>query len=458
MWIIFLAENAILIIIGGTTMANTKTLAEMEQSVPDSDARKRLAAFFDENSFKELDKFLSAEGEVSSVIAGAGDVYGLTVYAFAQDVSVKGGAVNKSAAMKIKRVYELAAKNGSPVVGFFDSKGGDINEGMAVLSAYGDIMKASAKISGVVPQIAVVTGVCAGCAAMIAAMADVVIATEKSELFLTAPFNNEDGKLEGAGSALNAAKAGVVQILAKDADDAAAKAKALIAVLPENNLAVGFNDGPENDAAITASLKGAELVAAVAQKGSVIELGEKFGTAAYTALGAVSGYTAAFVATDKAAKLTSADCAKIARFVQLADLFSIPVVTLVNTEGFEGSSAAELAGSVRDCARLAQVYATATTVKVNVVVGKAFGAAFAAFDGADMSYAWENAQIAPMNPEAGKAFMGEELVMDPFAAASLGMIDGVIDPANTRDAVSGALAMCGSKNESFARKRANYTF
>lgn len=453
-----MAEYAILIIIGGTTMANSKTLAEMEQSVPDSDARKRLAAFFDENSFRELDKFLSADGEVSSVIAGAGDVYGMTVYAFAQDVSVKGGAVNNSAAMKIKRVYELAAKNGSPVVGFFDSKGGDINEGMAVLSAYGDIMKASSKISGVVPQIAVVTGVCAGCAAMIAAMADVVIATEKSELFLTAPFNNEDGKLEGAGSALNAAKAGVVQILAKDAEDAASKAKTLIAVLPENNLSVGFIDAPENDAAVSASLKGAELVSAIAQKGSVIELGEKFGTAAYTALGAVSGYTAAFVATDKAAKLTSADCAKIARFVQLADLFSIPVVTLVNTEGFEGSSAAELAGSVRDCARLAQVYATATTVKINVVTGKAFGSAYAAFDGADMSYAWESAQIAPMNPEAGKAFMGEELVTNPFAAASLGMIDGVIDPADTREAVSGALAMCGTKNESFARKRANYTF
>ncbi|MDE6728009.1 MAG: acetyl-CoA carboxylase [Oscillospiraceae bacterium] len=439
-------------------MAFTKSLAEMEQSVPDSDARKRLAAFFDEDSFKELDKFLSADGEISSVVAGAGSVDALTVYAFAQDVSVKGGAVNKAAALKIKRVYELAAKNGSPVVGFFDSKGGDINEGMAVLSAYGDIMKASAKVSGVVPQIAVVTGVCAGCAAMIAAMADIVIASETAELFLTAPFNNDDGKIEGAGSALNAAKAGVCQILAKDNDEAVAKARALVAVLPENNIGVGYNDSPDNDAAITGSLKCAELVAAVAQKGSVVELGEKFGTAAYTALGAVNGNTMAFVATDKSAKRTSADCAKIARFVQFADLFSIPVVTFVNTEGFEGSSAAELSGSVRDCARLAQVYATATTLKVNVIVGKAFGSAYAAFDGADISFAWENAQIAPMNPEAGKVFMGEELVTNPFAAASLGMIDGVIDPADTRDAISNALAMCGSKNENFARKRANYTF
>ncbi len=440
-------------------MALTKSLAEMEQSVPDSDARKRLAAFYDEDSFTELDKFLSEEGEVSSVVAGCGSVDDLTVYAFAQDVSVKGGAVNKAAAQKIKRVYELAAKNGAPVVGFFDSKGADINEGMAVLAEYGDIMKASAKVSGVVPQIAVVTGVCAGCAAMIAAMADVVIASEGSELFLTAPFNNADGKLEGAGSAANAAKSGVCQILAKDADEAVAKAKKLVSILPENNLGVGYNDAaPENDAVIFAAMKGADIAATVAQKGSIIEFGEKFGKAAYTALGAVNGNTVAFVATDKAEKLTSADCAKIARFVQFADVFSIPVVTIVNTEGFEGSSAAELAGSVRDCARLAQIYATATTVKINLISGKAFGSAFAAFNSADMSYAWEGAQIAPMNPEAGKVFMGEELTTNPFAAASLGMIDGVIDPAGTRDTVSGALAMCGSKNENFARKRANYTF
>lgn len=440
-------------------MAFTRSLAEMEQSVPDSEARKRLAAFFDEDSFVEVDKFLSADGELSTVVAGCGSVEGGSVYAFAQDVSVKGGAVNKSAALKIKRVYELAAKNGSPVVGFFDSKGGDINEGMAVLSAYGDIMKASAKISGMVPQIAVITGVCAGCAAMIASMADVVIATESSEVFLTAPFNNADGKLQGAGSAFNAAKSGVCQILAKDDEEAIAKAKQLISVLPENNVSLAcYPVEGENSADITASMSGEELVKAVAQSGSVIELSEKFGSAAYTAFGAVDGLTAAFVALDKAAKLTSADCAKIARFVQFADLFSIPVVTIIDTEGFEGSSAAELSGSVRDCARLAQVYASAATAKINLVKGKAFGAAFAAFDSADMTFAWERAQIAPMNPEAGKVFMGEELVTNPFAAASVGMVDGVIDASDTRAVLSEALNMCASKNVNPMRKHANFAF
>lgn len=431
----------------------------MEQNVPDSDARKRLAAFFDDGVFTELDKFLAADGEASSVAAAVGDVEVNTVYAFAQDVSVKGGAVNRAAALKIKRVYELAAKNGKPVVGFFDSKGADINEGMAVLAEYGDIMKASAKISGVVPQIAVVTGVCAGCAAMIASMADVVIATESSELFLNAPFNNADGKLEGAGSAKNAAKASVVQILVKDADEAVAKTKDIIAALPENNLDIGYVEGyPDNDAAITSAMSGADIAAAVAAKGSVIEFGADFGTAAYTALGVIGDVTVALVATDKAAKLTSADAAKIARFVQFADLFSIPVVTIIDTEGFEGSSAAELCGSVRDCARLAQVYATATTVKVNLVKGKAFGAAFAAFNSADYTVAYDGAQIAPMSLEAGRAFMGGELTTDPFAAASLGMVNAVIDPADTRSAVKGAIDMFCSKNDGFKRKHANFAF
>lgn len=437
-----------------------KTLADMEQNVPDSEARKRLTALFDEDSFRELDKFVSTDGELCSVVAGYGTVLGATAYAFAQDVSVKGGAVNKSAAMKIRKIYELAAKNGAPVVAVFDSKGGDINEGMAVLSAYGDIVKASAAISGVVPQIAVVCGVCAGAAAMLASMADITVMTEKAELFMTAPFNTPDGKLAGAGTAANAAKAGVCDILAKDDADAIAKAKKLVAVMPANNISLAGNDDfAENDAFVAANMKGADVIAAIADKNSVIELGAEFGTAAYTAIASINWATVAFVATDKAEKLTSADCAKIARFVQLADVFSIPVVTVLDTEGFAPSSEAELAGSVRDCAKLAQVYASATTTKVNLIKGKAFGAAYAAFDSADISYAWENAAIAPMSLEAAKVFMGEEIDASPFNAAALGMIDGVIAAEDSKDAVASAVDLCSGKRVTApTRKHVNFAF
>ena len=441
-------------------MAFSKTLAEMEQNVPDSDARKRLTALCDEDTFTELDKFLSADGAVSSVAAGFGTINGATVYAYAQDVSVRGGAVDKSAALKIRKIYELAAKNGAPVVAFFDSKGGDINEGMEVLADYGEIIKASAAISGVVPQIAVINGVCAGAAAVIASMADVTIMTEKAELFLNAPFNTPDGKLEGAGKAANAAKSGVADIVAKDDADAVAKAKKLAAILPANNISLAGNDDfADNDAAVTANLKSADLVSALTDKGSVVELGAEFGTAAYTAFASINWGTVAVVTTDKAAKLTAADCAKIARFVQLADVFSIPVVTVVNTEGFEPSSGAELAGSVRDAAKLAQVYASATTTKINLITGKAFGAAYAAFDSADITYAWENAAIAPMSPEALKVFMGGEADTTPFKAASLGMIDGVVAVEDTRQAVATAVDLCSSKRVvAPTRKHVNFVF
>lgn len=431
----------------------------MEQSVPDSEARKRLEELLDEGSFTELDKFLSADGELSSVIAGRGEVCGMPVWFFAQDSSVKGGALNKSAALKIKRTFEIAAKTGIPVVGFYDSKGADINEGMAVLGEYGEIMKASAAVSGVVPQIAVVTGVCAGCAAMLAEMADITVMTEDAELFLTSPFNTPDGKIEGAGKALNAAKSGVADIVVKNAKEAVEKVKQLIAALPSNNLDFAYSDESNQSGTVSAALKAEKLVEAVANKGSVIELGAKFASAAYTALAGIGCRTVAVVSTDKAEKLSADDAAKIARFVQFADVFSIPVVTFINTDGFEGSSADELSGSVRKCARLAQVYASATTIKVNIITGKAIGAAYAAFSSADAAYAWENAQIAPMNPEAGKVFMGEELVVNPFAAASLGMIDGVIAAEDTAAAIINALECFADKRESApARKRPNIAF
>ena len=160
---------------------------------------------------------------------------------------------------------------GAPVVGIFDSKGGDINEGMEVLADYGDIIRASAAIAGVVPQIVVITGVCAGAAAMIASMADITVMTEKAELFMAAPFNAPDGKLEGAGTAANAAKSGVCGIIAKDDAEAVAKAKKLVAVLPANNISLAGNDDfTVNESAVNAGMKGGDLVKALSQTTTVL--------------------------------------------------------------------------------------------------------------------------------------------------------------------------------------------
>ena len=451
-----------------------KTIAEMLQGASTSAAAEKLIKFFDEDSFVELDKFVGKDKNTAGVISGYGFVDGAVVYAYAQDTSVKSGATDECAALKIKKVYDLALKNGAPVVSILDSKGGDISEGMKLLAAYGDIAKSSAALSGAVPQIAIVDGICAGTNAMIACMADIVIMTEKSELFMTAPFVADD-KTEGAGTAENAAKSGVATIVAKDSDEAIAKAKKLIAMLPANNLETAGNDYyTENDAVVTGDLKGLDLISSVADKDSVTELYKGFGSATVTAFGSVNWRTTGFVATNSAEYLSSDDSAKIARFVTLCDAFSIPVVTFVDTKGYEKSSAAELAGSIRNTAKLMQTYASATTAKIAVITGNAYGSAYVSLANSDFCFAWEDAVIAPISPEAAVTFLNgaasaedtakaakeyAENEADPFTAAALGYVDRVIEVADTKSAITSAIDVTASKRVlAPAKKHVNFVF
>ena len=429
-----------------------KTIAEMEQAA--SPAAEKLISLFDEDSFVELDKYVKA-----GVVSGYGFVDGAVVYAYAQDSSVKSGAVCDSAAAKIAKVYELALKNGAPVVSVFDSRGGDIAQGMKMLNAYGEIAKASAALSGAVPQIAVVDGVCAGTAAMIACMADIVVMTEKSELFMTAPFIADD-KTEGAGTCENAAKSGVAAVTAKDSADAMAKVKKLLTILPANNLETAGNDYfADNDAVLTADLKGTAYIEAIADKDSVIELYKDFGT-------------------DKADKLTQSDCAKIARFVTFCDAYSIPVVTLVDTKGFEKSTAAELTGSIRDSAKLTQSYACATTAKIAVIKGSATGSAYVALAskaaGVDIAIATEDAVITPACPKAVVTFLNgasddattakqaQEYVENeasPFTAAENGYVDRIVTVDDVKAAITSAIEITSGKRViAPAKKHVNFVF
>ena len=164
-------------------MDTNKTLAELKQENASSEARNTLISMFDEDSFTELSPYTGG-----SVVTGYGQIDGCPAYAFVQDVSVKSGAVCKAAAGKIVKLYSLAVKNGAPVIAVYDSKGGDISEGQELLTAYGDIANSCASISGVAPQIAIISGVCGGISASLACMADFVIMTENAELFLNPPF------------------------------------------------------------------------------------------------------------------------------------------------------------------------------------------------------------------------------------------------------------------------------
>ena len=455
-------------------MATNKTIAELEETLS-SEARDTLMSLFDEDSCTELSPYSGG-----SVVTACGTMWDQQVYAFIQDVSVKSGAVCKAAAQKLAKLYKLAVKNGAPVVGIYDSKGGDVAEGVELLSAYSEIANASAELSGVAPQIAIVTGVCGGTSATLACMADFLIMTEKAELFLTAPFVANDGT-KGAGTAKNAALSGVSCMTVADAAEAVEKTKELLAVLPHNNLEMPWNDcfHGVSESAPDSTLKGGDMIKEIADSGSLTELFAEFGTASYTAFGSINAKTVGFVATNKTAdRLTQADCAKIARFAGICDAFSIPLVTFVDSEGFAADSAAELAGSIRDCAKLTQVYACATTPKIAVITGNALGGIFTAFCGgsADLTIAEESAVIAPVTPAAAAVFLyGDKCTtkealqkaVDMYAADEAsalnamekGVVDRIVPAEELWAAVNSGLEALASKRVSApARKHINFVY
>ncbi len=495
-------------------------------------ARERLLKLFDEGSFTELDAYTQSCGQAVGVVIGYGTIEGSTVFAFSQDSSVNDGAVGRIHAAKIKKVYDLAVKTGAPVVGVYDSNGADLKEGSDALTAYGDMLLASNNISGVVPQISVVLGTCASSAAMVAASADFVVMSKEAtaygdmllasnnisgvvpqisvvlgtcassaamvaasadfvvmskeaQLFMTAPFtvkaNGEN--TEGAGSAENAAKSGVAHFVEDTEDEAVAKARAIVSMLPINNLSTvplcEFNAVENASDYLRAACENIsstdvkEIIGTIVDANSVVEIQKDFANGAFAALATLGGFTVGVAAT-VSDTIGRDECAKIARLVSICDSFQIPVITFVNTQGFEASAASELAGLVRESAKLAHVYAEATTPKVSVITGDAFGPAYIALAGrnanADVVLAWPSAVVSPLNPKTAVAIMYENEITaeksredveneyrtekaGALNAAADGIVDDVIDPAATRDALIGALDMLEGKRVSKLPKK-----
>ncbi|MBQ8884035.1 MAG: carboxyl transferase [Oscillospiraceae bacterium] len=450
-------------------LAEIKT--EVEKSTP---ARERLAYLYDEGSFTELDAYVKSGDALSGVITAYGYVDGNPVYAFSQDVTVKNGAMTCAQAKKIKKVYDLAAKTGIPVVGIYDSFGADMNNPVCSLSAYGELLMWSNNLSGVVPQISVVAGTCAGTATMLAQSADFVVMSKDAEMFIT-PNTNIKNLAE------NSAKSGTACAVCENDKEAVEFAKNILLKFPQNNL----SPVPmyEFDAPATAFGKDAEnMIKAVADAETVVELNALYGKASYTALASVGGATVGFVATNKTEdKLTSADCSKIARFVRTCDAFAIPVVTIVDTEGFETNDEAEMQGAVKDMTKLAHAYAEATTIKLAVIAGKAYGPAYIALAGkganADLTFALPEAVISPVNPLTAAEFMShDELkgaenvdakrneLADEFinnnasavVCAAKGAVDAIVEAGEVRNAIVNAIEiMAGKRISKLPKKHGN---
>ena len=447
------------------TESQKAKLAEYKNMSAAGQAAERLAKLFDEGVYTVIDAAVkSGEG----VITAYGYVDGSPVYAFSQDKNVKSGAVSKAHAAKICKMYDLASRNGIPVVGIYDSNGAFVEDGAEALAAYSEMLMWTNNLSGVVPQISVIAGVCTGSAALIACSADVVIASEKAEIYLSA---------NGGKNGADAAKNGNVSVLAKDDDEAVESARKIISMLPANNISAA----PEFEFAVTgkaAEGKAADIAEAIADEGSIVELSADFGKAAYTAICTLGGSAAGIAATNKTGdKLTSDDSAKLARFIRTCDAFSIPVVTVIDTEGFEADD------NIRDIAKLANAYAEATTLKVSVVTGKAYGSAMVALGtaNADMTFAYPDAVIAPVAPVTAVEFLmhdklkgakdvkaeREKLAAEyaendasAFAAAEKNCVNEIITADEARNKIAAVLELMAGKRltKRLPKKHSNMPF
>ena len=396
--------------------------------------RADMIALFDAGTFVELGAYVRRRGDnqpYDAVITGYGSVNGKLAFAFVQDSDRKAGALDDTGADKIEKMYEQALRVGAPVIGVFDSAGAVVYDGASALNAYGRVMTCVSRASGIVPQIAYISGACTGMAETIAAMFDVTVtASEKASVLSS--------------------------VASKDATTAIASVRTLIELLPRNNKDVSSVD-PTDDVARPVSLENG--VATLADAGMLIELYADIAAEVKTALTRMGGETVGLIALN--GKLTALGARKASRLVSFCDSFSIPVVTVVDSEGVAGDADAALAFG-----KLAKAYITATTAKITAVTGKAYGAAFTLMGsralGADLALALETSVISVLAPETAVAFAMNDLITaeksrkdveaewietyaSPVAAAEAGAIDDVIPEAELRARVISALYMLAEK-------------
>ena len=462
-------------------VSKLEQLAALQQKAKQGTARKRLNALFDADSFVELDAFGG-----TGVVTGYGMVNQALVYAYAQEPDAEGGALTAANARKIRRLYELAAKTGAPLVAVLDSKGAAVGVAGEMLNAYSDLLLGANNLSGVVPQIAWVAGTCAGAFAMLAAGCDAVVMAKDGEFFLNPPFTTaqtEDKK--DAGTADFVAKAGLVSLVAEDEAQAADLVKKLLGFLPQNNLSLPpVYEGkaaldPAAAQKVMESCPGGDakaLVQALTDGDSALELYASYGENSFTVLALLGGMPVGLSAA--CGELHTSDCNKLARFMQLCDAYSLPVITLLDTPGFTVTSCP---GLVKAASRLANVYAEATTVKMTLLTGQAIGASYLALAsrnaGADLVYAWPTAVISALpvqtaveftlhnrlrevdDPAAVRAQLAEEYmdtVASPMEAAKAGLLDGILAPVDTRDAlIHGLEALMDKRMNRLSKKHSN---
>jgi propionyl-CoA carboxylase beta chain len=474
-------------------------------------ARERIELLLDAGTFTELDKFVMHRSHDfgmadkktlgDGVVTGYGMVEGRQVFVFAQDFTVLGGSLSGAYAQKICKVMDMATRVGSPVIGLNDSGGARIQEGVESLAGYAEIFLRNTLASGVVPQISLILGPCAGGAVYSPAITDfIVMAKDTSYMFITGPdviktVTHEEVSMEElGGAATHNGKSGVAHFAAPDEASAIRTTRELLSFMPSNNMEdaprVATSDEPTREDPALKTIVPAnpskpydikEIIRAVVDDKHFFEVQEAYAQNIVIGFGRLNGKSVGIVANQPAVLAGSLDInasVKAARFVRFCDCFNIPLITFVDVPGFLPGTNQEWGGIIKHGAKLLYAYAEATVPKITVITRKAYGGAYDVMASkhirADINYAFPTAEIAVMGPEGAVniVFRSElqkakepeaerarlvaeyrEKFANPYKAAELGYIDEVIRPEQTRPKLIRALEMLKNKRQELPPKK-----
>ncbi|MBI2871967.1 MAG: acyl-CoA carboxylase subunit beta [Chloroflexi bacterium] len=474
-------------------------------------ARERVKLLVDESTFQELDQFATRRPTEfdtdpqrypgDAVVTGHGRINGRPTFVFAQDFTVFGGSLSEVVGEKICKIMDLAMKNGTPVVGLNDSGGARIQEGVLSLAGYGDIFLRNTLASGVVPQISVILGPCAGGAVYSPAITDFVFMVKGiGQMYITGPdvikavTGEEISHDELGGADSHSRLSGVAHFAFDNEEECMEQVRRLLSFLPQNNmedppLGDTFDDPgrtePDlrtlvpDDSAKAYDMK--EVITRVVDHGDFMEVHQQFAQNIIVGFARLNGRTVGVVAQQPAylAGVLDIDASvKAARFVRFCDAFNIPLLTFVDVPGFMPGKSQEYGGIIRHGAKLLYAYAEATVPKLTVLTRKAYGGAYVVMSSkhlrGDVNYAWPTAEIAVMGPEGAvsvifrdriakaedpslvRAQLAEEFreqFANPYIAAAHGYLDDVIDPAETRPKLIHAMDMLQNKRDSLPPKK-----
>ena len=474
-------------------------------------ARERIEALLDKDSFQEIDQFVRHQSTGfgvedkkplgDAVVTGHGTIDGRTVFVFAEDFTVFGGSLGKVVADKICKILDLAIDTGAPVIGLKDSGGARIQEGVDSLDGYGRIFERNVHASGVIPQISVIMGPCAGGAVYSPALTDFVFQVDQtSHMFITGPdvikaVTGEEVTMEELGGATtHASKSGVTHFVYPTEEDALEAVRYLVSFLPRNNMEMPPYYAPGDradrlddslDAIIPDSSNHpydiTKVVEAVLDDEEFLQVHELWAKNIVVGLGRLDGHTVGVIANQPAVLAGTLDITaaeKGARFVRFCDAFNIPLITFVDVPGFLPGVDQEHNGIIRHGAKLLYAYCEATVPRISVITRKAYGGAYLVMNargiGADLVFAWPSAEIAVMGAQGAVNIIHRrelsgaddadarrtELIEDyeskfnnPYVAAELGLVDEVIEPRETRVKLIRAMEMLRSKRVTLPTKK-----